>query len=235
MSGLVTSEGDNQGDAPGHITPCLQETCDDVHDPQTLLPSVSFPVRRPLGPSSGNQTASRSPCPLPGPPTITSSPQSPVTHHARSPNYRLPKPPSFLPEFPIVNHVVRVTFHVPFLSLLVTLRECLRLGVTTVCFYYLSFVSSNILRLSSETDSSIQARRSYCLGSCNLCTWSVSILRCFAHPLPITVVQLGGIPLPADLGAILFLLLPGMVYLRRHWNGCRCHGGIEHPRVVECK
>ena len=57
----------------------------------------------------------------------------------------------------------------------------------------------------------------------------------FAHPLPIIGVQFGGISLPANRGAILFLLLPGMVYLWRYWNGCRCHGFIEHPRVIECE
>jgi len=64
---------------------------------------------------------------------------------------------------------------------------------------------------------------------------AVSVICCFAHPLPITVVQFGGSSLPANLGAILFLLLPGMVHLWRYWNGCRCHGGIEHPRVIECE
>lgn len=40
--------------------PPPQEAFDDVHDAQTLCPSVSSTARRPFGPSSGNQTAFRS-------------------------------------------------------------------------------------------------------------------------------------------------------------------------------
>jgi len=51
----------------------------------------------------------------------------------------------------------------------------------------------------------------------------------------ITGIQFGGVSLPANLWAILFLLLPGMVHLRRHWNGCRCHGVGQHYRIFECE
>lgn len=103
-----------------------QETCDDVHDPQTLCPSVSSPARRPFGPSSGKRTASRSRLSFAWSLDNHFSPViSGVLPNSRLPSNHRPSIPHSFPSVPltVINHVVRQSSKLVFLSLLVTLRE----------------------------------------------------------------------------------------------------------------
>jgi hypothetical protein len=151
--------------------PPPKETCDDVHDPQTLCPSVSLIARRPLGPSSGNWTASRSRLSF-----AWSPQQSLLSRNLRRSTLTVILPSSTNPTFfSICIPSFDISCGTPhsridFLSLLVTLYRRMASRCDN-CLLLLPLVRISKPWSSFETDYSTQARRSYCLGCCNLCGW----------------------------------------------------------------
>lgn len=102
------------------------------------------------------------------------------------------------------------------------------------CFCYPSFVSPNLgcrLRLI------LRPKRAGAIA------WAVVIfvggtvpaIRLFSlNGLEITGIQFSGISLPTDRRTILFLLLPRMVHLRRHWDRRRRLSVGQHSCAFEC-